>query len=299
MQSSFEGSEILGKVKTEENFSFAKNTTYGLGGCAKIAYFPENEMQVAAVFDYLKSTDEKVFVLGNGSNVLASDKFFDGAVISTKLLKGVQRRGNALYCLSGTTVAELLNFCVKYGLSGLEYLAGIPASIGGLCLMNGGISNKRISDNVLNLRLYDGKMRILTNKNCNFGNKHSTMRNIECVILGAELAVKQSNSVKENIEYFLKARSGQPKGRSCGCVFKNTPTGDSAGKIIDEAGLKGLSIGGAKVSDRHANFIVSEGNSSADVYKLIKKVKREVYERLQVNLEEEVVYIGEFNDFDS
>lgn len=290
---------MLEEIKQERNFSFAKHTTYGLGGTAKIAYFPQTEQQSAEVFDYLNLCGEKFVVLGNGSNVLASDDSFEGAVICTRLMKGIERKDNSIYCLSGTSVAELLYYCVKNHLSGLEYLAGIPASVGGLCLMNGGIAGMRISSNVLNLCLYDGKFRNLANKNCNFGNKHSTMSDINCIILGAELSVDSSDAVEEKIDYYLKQRSSQPKGRSCGCVFKNTDTNESAGKIIDCAGLKGMTFGGAKVSEKHANFIISDGNSAKDVYKLIQKVKSEVYKRLRVNLVEEIVYIGEFNDFDS
>lgn len=299
MQQDYNNAELIKKVRTEKNFSFAKNTTYGLGGRARIAYYPQTENEVAAVFDYLKDNGEKFVILGAGSNVLASDKFFDGAVISTKSFKKILIKDNFLYCTSGVSVSELLNFCIKNCLSGLEYLAGIPASVGGLCLMNGGTFDKRICENVLNLRVYDGKMHDFTNKNCNFGNKHSIMRDISCIILGAELAVEYSVNVEEKINYYLKARRSQPKGRSCGCVFKNTQSNISAGKIIDSAGLKGLTIGSARVSEKHANFIISNGNCAADVFKLIKKVKREVYERMRIDLEEEVVYIGEFNDFDS
>ena len=284
-------------VKAEVNFDFSKHTTYGLGGIAKIAYFPSNEEEAVTVYKYLKKHGEKFVILGKGSNLLVSDKYFDGAVICTKYLQGIEIDGNCLKILSGTTVQQLLSFCVKNGITGFEYLAAIPASIGGLAVMNGGTSDKRIASNILSIKVFDGKMRELSNKNCNFGNKHSTMSDINALILAvyAGFEWEKPEKVEGNISYYLCQRKGQPRGKSCGCVFKN-PEGLSAGKIIDDAGLKGMKIGGAEVSREHANFIINNGGSSSDVYSLIKAVKKSVYEKTGINLEEEVIYIGEFND---
>lgn len=288
--------DIIEKVSKSCSFRFADNTTYRSGGFSRIAYFPKSIRQSVAVFDYLKSLEIQFVILGNGSNILAADSFFDGAVFGTKNLAGVYRSGeNSIFCRAGTKVSSLLKYCVDNNLGGLEYLAGIPASIGGLTYMNGGASGKFISGNVVKVKFYDGKSRNLTNKDCKFGNKYSIMRDIEGVILGAELSVYSENglNVKNNIASVLKSRAKQPKGASCGCVFKN-PDGKSAGKIIEEAGLKGLKSGGAEVSFDHANFIINSGTSSSDVYRLIKEVKRRVFEVSGIMLEEEVVYIGDF-----
>jgi len=287
----------LKSVKKEENFSFSNHTTYGLGGTARSAYFPETEKEAVAVYKCLKKNGEKFVIIGKGSNLLVSDKDFDGSVISTKYLQGVEFEGNCLKILSGTTVQQLLSFCIKNGVTGLEYLAGIPASIGGLVVMNGGTSDRRISSNVLSVSLFDGKLRELSNKNCNFGNKHSTMSDINALILAVYVGFEREKpeKVEENVNDFLIKRKQQPKGKSCGCVFKN-PEGFSAGKLIDGAGLKGLKIGGAEVSREHANFIINNGGSADDVYALIKTVKKSVYEKTGINLEEEVKYIGEFNE---
>lgn len=110
-----------------------------MGGTAKIAYFPKTQEEAIAVFRFLKDGGEKFVILGGGSNVLAADGNFDGAVISTRSLRGIEETENGLYCLSGTTVADLLKFCIKRGYGGYEYLAGIPATLGGLALMNGGL----------------------------------------------------------------------------------------------------------------------------------------------------------------
>lgn len=290
--------KIIDNVPKEYDFSFVKNTTYGCGGIAKIAYFPKSIRQAVAVYNYLVHNEIKYIILGNGSNILASDKFFDGAVISTKLLTGVYRTGaNTIFCRAGTKVSSLLKYCAVNGFGGLEYLAGIPASLGGLVFMNGEAGGKCVGENVAKVKLFDGKIRNLQNNYCHFGHKYSIMRDINSVILGVELKFvqKSSEAVKESIAQYLENRSCQPKGKSCGCVFKNVGT-ESAGKIIDEAGLKGLTIGCAKVSDAHANFIINSGARSSDVYALINEVKRRVYEQKGILLEEEVVYIGDFND---
>lgn len=288
----------ISDVPFEVNFSFAKNTAYGCGGCARIAYFPTDINQAIFVYDYLVNENIRLVTLGNGSDVLAADGGFEGAVICTKTLKGISPVSyNSLFCLAGTTVSELLKYCVLNGCGGLEYLAGIPASVGGLVYMNGGAFGKHIGGNTESVKFYDGNLHDFSNKKCNFGHKYSTMRDKNGIILGARLVFKPKDGekVKKDIDEILAARGNQPRGKSCGCVFKNHGK-ISAGKIIDEAGLKGLSNAGARVSEEHANFIINSGNSSAEVYKLIKEVQRRVYASFGIYLEEEVVYIGDFND---
>lgn len=283
-------------VKSIENFSFAKNTTYACGGKAKIAYFPTSVKEATDVYNFLDSSGIKFVVIGNGSNVLAADNDFDGAVICTKQLKSINRVSeNSIFCYAGTTVSELLKYCADAGFGGLEYLAGIPATVGGLTLMNGGAGGFYIGNNIVNVMLYNGSICNFSNKKCNFGYKYSIMRDINSLILGVELRIQPLNSekVRQNISLYLNNRKRLPKGASCGCVFKNVGN-ISAGKLIDDSGLKGLTCGGAYVSAEHANFLINSGGCAADVYRLINSVKKKVFERTGVMLEEEVVYIGDF-----
>jgi UDP-N-acetylmuramate dehydrogenase len=289
---------ILERVQKSYNFTFAAHTTYCLGGGVRVAYFPENLVQAKAVFDFVNGKKEKFVVLGNGSNILASDKFFDGSVICLKRLKGLIRVDeNTLFVLSGTSVKQLLDYCLKNNLSGLEYLFGIPATIGGIAAMNGGAGGKYISENIKSVMFYNGKIVNLPNKNCHFTNKHSTMRDINGLILGVYLSVVPNyvKNTQANNDYYKAMRSRQPKGKSCGCVFKNCGS-ISSGKLIDLAGLKGESVGLAYVSSEHANFIINRGDSAFDVYKLIKKVKEEVFKKFGILLQEEVVFVGDFED---
>lgn len=294
-------SEGLKCVKTIKQFSFTKYTTYGLGGMADICYMPENIRQAVAVYKYLEQSNAKFITLGNGSNVLASDKRYHAAVVCTRRLKGIARiNSTTICCLAGTTVAEILKYCLIHKLSGLEYLYGIPATIGGITYMNGGAGGCYVNSSIKAVKVFNGKITNLSNQSCNFGYKHSTMQDIKCAILCVFLSVKPDlpQIIVDNIEYFKARRQHLPKGKSCGCVFKN-PGGVSAGKLIEDAQLKGMRIGGAFVSPQHANFIINDGGASNDVAQLINLVKRTVLEKSGIRLEEEVVYIGEFNDFDS
>lgn len=292
LQSCLQGAHI----SKENNFDFSKNTTYGLGGFADIAYYPKTVMEAKIAFDELKSNKIPITVLGNGSNVLASDNGIVGAVISTKKLEGIVRlSGNRLLCLAGTKIARLLEYCRKNQLGGLEYLYAIPATVGGAAYMNAGVCGISISQNIESVHVYDGKSTVLPNEKCNFGYRHSTMRNINTLILS--IIVKVSSScvaeIDERIQFYRARRAHLPKGKSCGCVFKN-PEGFSAGYLIEAAGLKGLRIGGAVVSDKHASFIINEGGKADDVKRLIETVKKRVLESFAIALSEEVVYIGEF-----
>lgn len=283
------------KIEKIINFDFTLNTTYGLGGCAKIAYFPKSREQCITIFDYLKRQKNNFMILGSGSDVLVSDKGFDGSVISTKKFKGVYTQNNLIYVNAGVKVSELLTYCIQQGLSGLEFLAGIPATVGGLLYMNGGADGIYLGEKVNEVRIYNGKERKLTSNDCKFKYKYSVMQDMQCLILSGEFNVtkKSQEKVREKVLYYIQKRKNLPKGKSCGCVFKN-PNGLSAGKLIDNANLKGLRIGGAEVSLEHANFILNKGASSDDVYKLINIVKSAVREKYGITLEEEVIYIGEF-----
>lgn len=285
-------------IESELDFDFSRHTTYGLGGVAEFAYFPKNFDEVKTVIDYLTLAGKEFFILGGGSNILVSDKYFKGAVVSTRNLNFIEIKDGSIFCGSGVKVSEFLKFCIKNGAGGYEYLAGIPATIGGLAYMNGGVPKRHIGDDIINVWIYDGKLRKLPQKICKFGNKYSIMRDINAFILQIELPIAYFDSeiIRQNIKKNLQQRKNQPKGKSCGCIFKNGD-GYSAGKLIDECGLKGLSVGKAQVSESHANFIINNGNSARDVYNLISLVKRKVYEKTNILLKEEVVYIGEFDDF--
>ncbi|MDE7301622.1 MAG: FAD-binding protein, partial [Clostridia bacterium] len=178
------------KIKCIKQFSFAKNTTYGLGGCAKICYLPKSIREAEVAYDYLLDNQIDFKVLGNGSNILASDDGFDGAVISLRNLCGIIKAGDkSLFCLAGTKISTLLEYCKRENLGGLEYLYGIPATVGGAAFMNAGVGNTAIGNDTLSVRLYDGKTHTLGNAACNFGYRYSAMRDKNAVITAVTVNV--------------------------------------------------------------------------------------------------------------
>ncbi len=290
----------LSCVKCVAPYNFSVHTTYGVGGNANVAYMPSTLLQAKAVYDSVTKQKVPYVVIGNGSNLLVSDAGYKGVVISTSKLRGIIRtEENTLFCLAGTKISDLLKYCRKHRLSGLEYLAGIPATVGGAAYMNAGVCGVALGDNIVSVRLYNGKTVILNKNQCNFGYRSSTMRDINALILGVTLRVNGSDdqTIEDRLSYYRERRLHLPKGKSCGCVFKN-PAGFSAGYLIEACGFKGKRIGGAVVSEKHANFILNCGASADDIKRLITKVKYSVAEKFGFYLQEEVVYIGEFNDTD-
>lgn len=290
--------ERFNRTARVNGFNFAENTTYGLGGNAETAYFPKNIPEAVAVYDRLTDTDTPFVCLGNGSDVLAADGGFAGCVVSTAKLKGIIRiNRNEILALAGTTVAEILKYCKRNLLTGTEFLYGIPATVGGLTYMNGGAGGEYIGSVVRSVIIYDGGIRTLSNASCGFSYKHSAMQNGKCLVLGSYLTVSPCDraTINQRTEKFRLARKKLPKGKSCGCVFKN-PENISAGKLIEDTGLKGAAIGGAFVSEEHANFIINKNGTAKQVRLLIEIVKLSVYKKFGVTLEEEVEYIGDFDD---
>ncbi len=288
---------LNGKICRNNNFSFARNTTYGCGGAARLAYFPDSIPSAERAYDI--ALHDNFFILGNGSNVLAADGLYNGKVICTKKLSGIYKVSDGVICcLAGTKISKILEYCFQNGYSGLEYLYGIPATIGGAAYMNAGVRGRYIESNILKVRLYNGKLFDLMRKSCNYSYKHSTMQDINAIILAVYLKIQPNsgkNQIINNILYYKDLRKNLPKGKSCGCVFKNM-NGVSAGKIIQDCNLDGFSFGCARVSEKHCNFILNDGESASDVKNLIEIIKRKVYEKTSCLLEEEVIYIGDFND---
>lgn len=281
------------KLKFDE--SLKDYTTFRIGGPASVLAEPENMEELKYLLKTLGENGEKFFVLGGGSNLLVADEGFDGVVISMRRGEFVKISSEGYENLkvgAGVRIPALLEFCAKNGLEGLEFMAGIPASVGGAIRRNAGLKEKTIADVIKDITYLDkkGEIRKLSMQELNFSYRSL---NLEfSVLTGATLKLKKSTpqKVKENICYFFDAkREKQPVGeRSAGCIFKN-PEIKSAGILIDEVGLKGRRCGGACVSEKHANFIVNENNATAeDVLRLMDIVREEVRLKKNVILEPEV-----------
>jgi UDP-N-acetylmuramate dehydrogenase len=201
--------------------------------------------------------------------------------------------GEAPLAYAGVSSGELLRACKKHGKLGAEFLAGIPCTVGGAAYMNAGVGGRYFSEIVRSVIVYeDGCLRTYPKEECGYAYKRSRFMS-GGVILGVVLELKDGSPrlVQEEMERWQQRRAHLPKGRSMGCVFKN-PEGEVAGKLIEGAGLKGLRIGGAVVSEQHANFIMNDKNATtSDVRSLIVKIQQAVYQKYGVRLKEEIEYL--------
>ncbi|MFP4459811.1 MAG: UDP-N-acetylmuramate dehydrogenase [Candidatus Zixiibacteriota bacterium] len=292
--------KIENSVRTKKNEILAPYTTYGVGGETPLMIFPETDREAADTIEILCSNRIPYMILGNGSNILISDKGYPGVVVQFgKKFRKIDINGSIVTVGAMALLWDLVRKCAENGLSGLEDLAGIPGSVGGALYMNAGAYGTEISDKII-------KIKGIDKKNCEMHWHDQGAMNFEyrkgpnrMIYLWAEFLMTIEDSEKciaKIKEINNKRDENQPLNkRSAGCVFKN-PEGEHAGKIIDEIGLKGLSYNGAEVSSKHANFIISSSAAKAgDIWKLIKMVKKTVKKYKNIQLETEIILKGEFD----
>lgn len=290
-------SEISG-VKVLFNERMSLHTTMGVGGVADFFAVVETLKGLRDLIDFCERLKINRVVVGNGSNLLVSDNGFRGIVVSLGKIDRIYPDDDEIKVMAGAKLGSFVSYCSKNGYSGVERLCGIPATVGGAVVMNAGAFGQRICDNLSFVEvLIDGKIKRIYNEDCDFSYRSSRFLNCKEIIVSATFKLKREFPcvVEEKEKTFLSRRTEMfPKGKSCGSVFKN-PEGMSAGKIIEESGLKGFYIGGARVSEKHGNFIITDKRATAaDVSNLICLVKQMVLNKKGVTLSEEVVRIGDF-----
>ena len=278
----------------ETNHPLAKDTWYGLGGPADYFIRPETVEQLKTIARRCNENNIPIYVLGFGSNLLINDDGLRAAVIKLEAEKFEQTQfdGEQLTAWAGAKLSELVLTCVKKSLSGIEALTGIPGSIGGAVRMNAGGNFGDIGAAIETVTLMDSQGDIFEQSKPELMFDYRRTNITAQFIINARL--KLTSADPEQImrtvkEIWIYKKNSQPLNtRNCGCVFKN-PRGVSAGALIDRAGLKGLQIGGAVVSEKHANFIIAEkGCKSRDVVRLIDAVKERVKEQFGIELELEI-----------
>lgn len=273
----------------EKNFSFARHTTIGCGGVAEVCLYPGSAMELCDVLGFLDERNIAVCFLGAGANVLPADGRFCGAVIRFSRMNAIRAEGDTIVAGAGVTGGTLLRAAASCELSGLHFLTGIPMTVGGAVAMNAGVADRHISDVLLWAEgVENGRIRRFSRSECLFAEKTSIFQK-KIPVTRACFAGEPSSAqrIAEERARYRARRSRLPKGRSMGCVFVNPPEG-SAGAIIDECGLKGMRLGGARVSELHANFILCEGATASDVARLIAFVRGEVYQKTGILLREEI-----------
>jgi UDP-N-acetylmuramate dehydrogenase len=278
----------------------SRHTTFKIGGPADFLIQPASAPEAAAVLEAAITCNMAVTILGNGSNVLVRDKGIRGVVLKFDEHMGyIRHQGSTIIAGAGATLADVSEYALKQQLTGLEFAIGIPGSIGGAVFMNAGAYDGEISSVVSAVTAVcpDGNIRRFSSEKIHFTYRHSVFQDNGCIICEIELSLipGQRNEIgRKMIDLTAKRESKQPlEMPSAGSTFKRPP-GYFAGTLIEQTGLKGLKIGGAQVSEKHAGFIVNAGNATAnDVLSLIKEVQHRVHEKFGVALHPEVRVIGE------
>lgn len=274
-------------------------TSFKVGGPAELFLSPEDAGQTAKLVRFCEKEEIPVFVLGKGSNLLVSDRGIKGAVIYTGKQCGISLTDeNTVRAQSGASLAQLCTFALENSLSGLEFAYGIPGTVGGAVFMNAGAYGGEMKDVLLNSEYVstDGTSGELDNEAMELSYRHSAYENSNLVITAASvrLAPADRNEIKSTMNDILARRKEkQPlEYPSAGSTFKR-PEGNFAGALIEQCGLKGVSVGGAQVSEKHAGFIINRGGATAaDILSLIKHVQARVKAQTGVSLETEIRLIG-------
>jgi len=289
-------------IMIKKNEPLANHCTYHIGGPARVLFLAANEREIIAGIETAEENRFKMMILGGGSNILFSDRGFDGLVLklANNFIKIAEEKEDRAVVLAGagTPLAALVKFALNNSLAGMEWAAGIPGTVGGAIRGNAGAFGREIGAAVLRVRALEisGKSvmpAIIGKEDCAFGYRESVFkRNKNLVIAAAKFVLEKGDAdeiaAKIN-DCAEKKRVAQPLDfPSAGSVFVNPP-GFFAAKIIEDCGLKGISSGGAQISEKHANFIVNRGNAKADdVLALIAQIKAAAKEKFAVVMKEEI-----------
>lgn len=281
-----------------ENADMSKYTTYKAGGLARLMVFPKNIKNLIKLLKYIQENKIKYKILGRGSNVLFGDELYDGIIIKLDEFKDIEIKDTTIIVGAGYSLVKLSLQAARLGLAGLEFAAGIPGSIGGAVFMNAGAYNSDMGYIVKEVKVLtpDLEIKTLTNKEMDFHYRTSFLsKNPDYICLEVKVELKKGNRdlILEVINDRKRRRlESQPlEFPSAGSVFRN-PEGDYAGRLIEEIGYKGKRIGDAKVSDKHANFIINVGHAKGnDIKKLILEIKEVVKNRYGIDLKIEQEFV--------
>lgn len=270
--------------------------TIAIGGPARFAVEVHDNSQMQAALAYCQEHKLVYVIIGKGSNCLFSDEGFDGVAIINKINYSKSPEPGVFHVGAGYSFAYLGIQTARQGWSGLEFASGIPASVGGAVYMNAGASGSETCDVLHSIDYIDenGTLHVLNRQDLQFSYRHSPFQKMNGAIVGATFKLFQAPLTRQKqLEIVAYRKKTQPYGaKSAGCIFRN-PDGAHAGKLIESAGLKGLSLGGAQVSPVHANFIVNTGDASAsELLELMKQVKNKVKEASGYDLQSELCVIS-------
>lgn len=283
--------KILNNIEFEYKVDIKNISTFKTKGYVKGVFYPKNDIEFIEIYNFLNENDIPFYIIGNGSNILFSNKSKNIFLISTKKLnKNIKIKDKFVYCSASPMLSYVFQKTFSKGLSGFEYFANIPATVGGAIKMNAGAHGKCIFDYIDKIKIYkEGKVRYLNKSQIKYNYRTTDLNN--CLILSAKFKLNELEKCKIYSNYlsFLEIRKkSQPLGFSAGCIFKNPPN-YSAGELIDKCGLKGIKQNDAQISNIHGNIIVNNGNATYDdIMYLINLCKNKVKEKFDIDLELEI-----------
>ena len=279
-----------------ENVDMEKYNTYRLVNHAKIMVFPSNVDELKKVVKLINKLNLKYFVIGNGSNIILPN-YYDGVIINLSKFNKYEIKDNTLYVDAGVMLNKVASEVSNMGYRGLDFATGIPGTIGGSIHGNAGCYGSSISEVLISVTVLDkDKIREIKNKDLKFDYRYSIFKEkTDLIILSAKFRLEEAN-IKELKDLIKKKKKKRVASQdlshpSNGSVFRN-PEGFAAGKLIDDLGLKGYSIGDAMISNKHANFIINNGKATTDdIIKLINKIKKDVKDHydIELKLEQEII----------
>ena len=297
--------EVLQKYVSEDHILYNEplknHTTFRVGGEADCVVKITDTTALSKILNYLSKVEIPYYVMGNGSNLLVSDEGYRGIVLSVaEGLSEISVVGNRIYADAGAYLSKVARVAAEHGLTGLEFAAGIPGTVGGGIVMNAGAYDGEMKQVVESVTVLDaqGNELELDNETMEFGYRTSVLKRHPFVATRCCFVLEQGDKqaiLDKMSDFQTRRKEKQPlEYPSAGSTFKR-PEGHFAGKLIMDAGLAGYSIGGAQVSAKHCGFIINTGDATAsDVHKLITFVQEEVYDRFFVRLEPEVIMLGKF-----
>ncbi len=293
-----EDAEKDGRLTYRKELPLSSVSSFRIGGNASYVIYPTTSDELASLSALCRSISVPNTVIGNGSNLLFSDSGYEGAIIVTTQIKDIKISGNTVTAGCGVSLTHLASVVSESSLTGLEFAYGIPGSVGGAVYMNAGAYGGEIKDVCVSVTVYDSENDEIYDvkaEDCGFGYRESVFQNCDKIILGARFVLSEGDrsEIVSKMEGLMQQRiDKQPLNYpSAGSTFKRYP-GYFSGKLIEEAGLKGFTIGGAQVSDKHAGFIINVGNATAsDVLSLIKYIQSVIKDNVGIELQPEVKYI--------
>ncbi len=293
--------QIVGEERVRTDEPMKSHTTFRVGGPADFFVTPETSEEVRAVIDMCRSEEIDCHIIGNGSNLLVSDRGVRGVVVQiAKAMNKIESNGEQIRAQAGALLSEVAAHALKDGLAGFEFAAGIPGTLGGACVMNAGAYGGEMKDVLYEVTVLtpQGEFLVLKEDELELGYRTSVVARKGYIVLEAVIRLKKGDEeeIRRQMEDLRDRRiSKQPlEYPSAGSTFKR-PEGYFAGKLIQDAGLRGYTFGGAQVSEKHCGFVVNRGDATAaEVAELMRRVVDKVEEQFKVRLEPEVKRLGDF-----